>query len=130
MTHLVRAAQAAAKQSRTPQRKSNSCGNLNLERANSRGGILQRELQRQVSANAVSSSLQAGGMFSARLKSSLATQMASVEDTTTDLRKVVETVDQLQKEMEEMRHTQQAEAQTNRELLGSVLEEVKRLQRR
>ena len=76
-----------------------------------------------MSANEVSS--QAGGMYSARVKSSLATQMASVEETSA-LRRVVETVDQLQKEMEDMRHTQKLEAEANRELLCSVLEEVKR----
>lgn len=122
ISHLVRAARAEAKQSKASgKRKSNSCGNLTLERANS--NIIQRELQRQVSANEVSS--QAGGIYSARIKSSLATQMASVEETSA-LRKVVETVDQLQKEMEEMRHTQRLEAEANRELLCSVLEEVKR----
>ena len=100
----------------------------NLERANSRGclNVAQRELQRQVSANEVSS--QAGGMYSASVKSSLATQMASVEETSA-LRRVVETVDQLQKEMEDMRHTQKLEAEANRELLCSVLEEVKRSSR-
>ena len=133
LSHLVRAAQTAARRQRRWSaevgKRSNSCGHLNLDRQGSKGMITYTaQLQKQLSSNDVAAA--AGELYGARPNPSLAVQLASAAGhEATSLQKVVATVATLQGEMEQLKRAQREDAKANRAMQELLLHEVKRMQR-